>query len=140
MACFPRAASNRTCAPLGTSYHPLRARWRCCLARRACTVLRALAEGRIRWAFWPPGTDPQTISKHQGEGGGAGIWIAHDQGHDDDEDYVDDNEGSTVEMVRVFLSGQCMLTLIWIPSPLTLISPNSRFRGKQLRVIAGSPS
>ena len=60
--------------------------------------------------------------------------------NDDDEDYVDDNEGSTVEMVRVFLSGQCMLTLIWIPSPLTLISPNSRFRGKQLRVIAGSPS
>ncbi|KAJ2966265.1 hypothetical protein NUW54_g13859 [Trametes sanguinea] len=25
------------------------------------TVLRALAEGRIRWAFWPPGTPPETV-------------------------------------------------------------------------------
>ena len=57
------------------------------------TVLRALAEGRIRWAFWPPGTDPQTISKHQGTAG-AGIWIAHDSGEDghEDSDYDSDED------------------------------------------------
>ena len=53
-------------------------------------VLRALAEGRIRWAFWPPGTDVQTIIAHQGggeapDGAGNGIWIAHGQDESDAE-------------------------------------------------------
>ena len=39
------------------------------------TVLRALAEGRVRWAFWPPGTDPSKFSET-----GDGIWIRHDDG------------------------------------------------------------
>lgn len=39
------------------------------------TVLRALAEGRLRWAFWPPGTDAQTVRAHQGAEPDAGIWI-----------------------------------------------------------------
>ena len=34
------------------------------------TVLRALAEGRVRWAFWPPGTEPSILSE-----AGDGIWI-----------------------------------------------------------------
>nr|VWO94319.1 N/A [Ganoderma boninense] len=50
--------------------------------RAGNAILRALAEGRIRWAFWPPGTDPQTIAGHcqgavDGPGDGVGIWIAH---------------------------------------------------------------
>jgi len=35
------------------------------------TVLRALAEGRVRWAFWPPGTDLSMVG-----GAGDGIWIS----------------------------------------------------------------
>ena len=38
-------------------------------------VLRAVAEGKIKWAFYPPDTDPQDISRHQDEG--QGIWIKH---------------------------------------------------------------
>jgi hypothetical protein len=33
-------------------------------------VLRALAEGKVRWAFWAPDTDPSTLSD-----AGDGIWI-----------------------------------------------------------------
>ena len=29
-----------------------------------------MAEGRVRWAFWAPGTDPSTVGE-----GGDGIWI-----------------------------------------------------------------
>lgn len=39
-------------------------------------ILRMLAEGRIRWAFWPPGTPADTVAAHQ-DAPGAGIWIAH---------------------------------------------------------------
>ena len=53
-----------------------------CVVHHAChPVLRALAESRIRWAFWPPGTPPETIAAHQQlqeTGAGAstlGIWI-----------------------------------------------------------------
>ena len=35
------------------------------------TVLRALAEGRVRWGFWPPGTDTSVLSE-----AGDGIWIS----------------------------------------------------------------
>lgn len=46
-------------------------------------VMRALAEGRIRWAFWPRGTDEQTIEAPER---GAGIWIPQspvDEGSDE---------------------------------------------------------
>ncbi|KAH9857967.1 hypothetical protein C2E23DRAFT_156293 [Lenzites betulinus] len=59
---------------------------------RIGTVLRALAEGRIRWAFWPPGTDPAMIKAHQPVES-AGIWVA--QGHVDvdiDVDFDHDND------------------------------------------------
>ncbi|KAI0652065.1 hypothetical protein C8Q79DRAFT_1114897 [Trametes meyenii] len=49
------------------------------------TVLRALAEGRVPWAFWPPGTDAHTISAHQPVEG-AGIWIARGQAGEYDSD------------------------------------------------------
>ncbi|PIL31736.1 hypothetical protein GSI_06440 [Ganoderma sinense ZZ0214-1] len=70
--------------------------------RAGNAILRALAEGRIRWAFWPPGTGPQTIAKHcegavNDPGDGVGIWIAHDRhgGSQDayDEDYDSDVDG-----------------------------------------------
>ncbi|TFK90785.1 P-loop containing nucleoside triphosphate hydrolase protein [Polyporus arcularius HHB13444] len=60
--------------------------------RAGNAILRAVAEGRIPWAFWPPGTDPQTITAHQrgadavnlADDPGTGIWIQH--GHDGDAD------------------------------------------------------
>ena len=50
------------------------------------TVLRALAEGGVRWAFWPPGTDASKLSET-----GDGIWNRRD----DDEACV--NSGSDGE-------------------------------------------
>lgn len=54
--------------------------------------MRALAEGRIKWAFWPLDTNEETI-RSLGDGDvGAGIWItSDDQGglntvHDTDSD------------------------------------------------------
>jgi hypothetical protein len=37
-------------------------------------VLRALAEGRIGWAFWPPGTPLEQVASLAGSEG-HGIWI-----------------------------------------------------------------
>ncbi|KZT75054.1 P-loop containing nucleoside triphosphate hydrolase protein [Daedalea quercina L-15889] len=56
------------------------------------TVLRALAEGRIRWAFWPPGTDPRVVEEQQGGVDAAGIWIPDldDAHHDVDVESEDD--------------------------------------------------
>ncbi|GBE77748.1 hypothetical protein SCP_0106300 [Sparassis crispa] len=42
--------------------------------RAGNAILRALAEGKIRWAFWPPGTDVHFMEEHQAEG--CGIWMA----------------------------------------------------------------
>lgn len=36
--------------------------------------MRAVAESRIRWGFWPPDTDLSLVSEHQ-EDQGNGIWI-----------------------------------------------------------------
>jgi len=56
--------------------------------RAGNAILRALAEGRIRWAFWPPGTPTEVVSAHQEEG--CGIWIAQEideTEEDTDEEY-----------------------------------------------------
>lgn len=63
-------------------------------------VLRAVAEGRIHWAFWPPGTDSGPITRAAQQGGGeahegAGIWIAH--GHDGQGDVDAESEGEQDE-------------------------------------------
>ncbi|KAL1738008.1 P-loop containing nucleoside triphosphate hydrolase protein, partial [Schizophyllum fasciatum] len=42
--------------------------------RAGNAVLRMLAEGRIRWGYWPPGTDEGAIRAAAGVEG-AGIWI-----------------------------------------------------------------
>ena len=69
------------------------------------TVLRALAEGRIRWAFWPPGTDPQTVARAAYPEGevreGAGIWIAHGPGHDRHDDIDAESEGDEAPAAEV---------------------------------------
>jgi hypothetical protein len=44
------------------------------LMSRVSLVLRALAEGRIGWAFWPPGTSLEQIASLAGSEG-HGIWI-----------------------------------------------------------------
>jgi hypothetical protein len=50
-------------------------------------VLRALAEGRIRWAFWPPETPLADIHVHQPAD--AGIWIRNPEGEEYDDDGVE---------------------------------------------------
>lgn len=51
-------------------------------------VLRAVAESRVRWAFWPPDTD---ISAMEGRAG-DGIWIPHASGIDSDSELESDDE------------------------------------------------
>ena len=56
-------------------------------------ILRALAEGRIKWAFWPPGTPVSVIQAHQAEG--EGIWIRNVDG--EGENYEEDEYDSAGE-------------------------------------------
>ncbi|PCH33931.1 nucleoside triphosphate hydrolase protein [Wolfiporia cocos MD-104 SS10] len=60
--------------------------------RAGNAILRALAEGRIRWAFWPPGTDASTIEAHSHGEQGVGIWMPGDA-----EDIVFENVASDEE-------------------------------------------
>jgi hypothetical protein len=60
-------------------------------------VLRALAEGRIGWAFWPPDSTRDEITS-VASGEGVGIWIprgdldyASEQEPESEEEEVDDN-------------------------------------------------
>ena len=52
------------------------------------TVLRALAEGRIHWAFWPPGSKLPEDD--------LGIWIPHDveESEAESDDQEDDNRAA----------------------------------------------
>ena len=47
-------------------------------------VLRAVAEGRIGWAFWPPDTDPKEIKSCGSPE--QGIWIPRSDRADDESD------------------------------------------------------
>ena len=49
-----------------------------------------MAEGRIRWAFWAPDTDPSTLSE-----AGDGIWIP---GDDDAAGVDSESEGEEEEV------------------------------------------
>lgn len=53
-------------------------------------VLRQLAEGKIGWAFWPPGTDSESILV-EGEQG-TGIWIPRVDGLDEEESEEESND------------------------------------------------
>ena len=56
-------------------------------------VLRALAEGKIRWGFWPPGTDLSLVEGNilEEDKKGNGIWIRSSEGLVS-QDYDWDNE------------------------------------------------
>ncbi|KII93170.1 hypothetical protein PLICRDRAFT_35356 [Plicaturopsis crispa FD-325 SS-3] len=53
--------------------------------RAGNAILRLVAEGKVRWAFWPPGTDPKIIEAEAGEGGvGNGVWIPRENGEEEE--------------------------------------------------------
>jgi hypothetical protein len=63
-------------------------------AELSCIVLRALAEAKIRWAFWPPNVPlPHDLRE------GLGIWLGDlvEDEEDDDEDYRSDSSSSADE-------------------------------------------
>jgi len=53
-------------------------------------VLRAVAESRVRWAFWPPDTDISCIEGQSGDG----IWIPHAADVDDNIDTESEEDES----------------------------------------------
>ncbi|KAI5898014.1 P-loop containing nucleoside triphosphate hydrolase protein [Schizophyllum commune H4-8] len=53
--------------------------------RAGNAILRMLAEGRIRWGYWPPGSDESVIRTVAGVEG-AGIWIPGQDVIDEEED------------------------------------------------------
>lgn len=55
-------------------------------------VLRALAEGKISWAFWPPETPQETLSSEVSEAG-LGIWIPQGKLLDAGSDQESEEEG-----------------------------------------------
>ena len=57
------------------------------------SVLRALAEGRLSWAFWPPGTSSDLVAKESPEEN-AGIWISGRDNEDDENQDDSDEEGA----------------------------------------------
>jgi hypothetical protein len=65
-------------------------------------VLRAVAEGKVAWAFWPPETDPTTLVV-EGELG-TGIWIPHvevvDDESEEDSDQEEEAEGGEDEVLE----------------------------------------
>lgn len=60
-------------------------------------VLRLVAEGKIAWAFWPPGTDLMAV----GSSGGNGIWLTRDADQHSQELDDDDEGGSCDETDEV---------------------------------------
>ncbi|KIK49435.1 hypothetical protein CY34DRAFT_69273 [Suillus luteus UH-Slu-Lm8-n1] len=65
--------------------------------RAGNAILRLVAEGKIAWAFWPPGTDLTAV----GSSGGNGIWLTRDANHHSQELDEDDEEGSCDETDEV---------------------------------------
>ncbi|KNZ77005.1 Guanine nucleotide-binding protein-like 1 [Termitomyces sp. J132] len=59
--------------------------------RAGNALLRALAEGKIGWAFWPPDTDLKTIVANMDDPG-SGIWIPRALVIDSDGDEIDEDE------------------------------------------------
>ncbi|KAF7784104.1 hypothetical protein Agabi119p4_269 [Agaricus bisporus var. burnettii] len=63
--------------------------------RAGNAILRAVAEGRISWGFWPPGTPLDIISQQSTEPD-AGIWIPG-RDEDDESNDVESDEKDEVE-------------------------------------------
>jgi len=53
-------------------------------------ILRALAEGKVFWGFWPPDTPVATVESHQVTGNG--IWIPSTDGIRDEDDFDGDSD------------------------------------------------
>lgn len=66
-----------------------RGRWKVVDRCHFETVLRALAEGGVHWAFWPPGTAASKLSET-----GDGIWVRRD---DDDAGVNSSSDGEEEE-------------------------------------------
>ncbi|KAJ7170038.1 hypothetical protein C8R46DRAFT_1349951 [Mycena filopes] len=62
--------------------------------RAGNAILRALAEGRVAWAFWPPDYATATLEAEGAGAGGAGVWIPRT---DADEAGVTDEESEEEE-------------------------------------------
>ncbi|KAI3622647.1 mmr1 hsr1 gtp binding protein [Moniliophthora roreri] len=67
--------------------------------RAGNAILRALAENKVPWAFWPPGTLPETIeleSTGQKSKGiwlvGKGLWEGDEESSDEEDDTVQDRD------------------------------------------------
>ncbi|KAJ6621206.1 hypothetical protein B0H10DRAFT_2019215 [Mycena sp. CBHHK59/15] len=65
--------------------------------RAGNAILRSLAEGRVAWAFWPPGMDLDPTSDENHEG--LGIWIPRgdDVGTSSEEEESEEGEGEQIE-------------------------------------------
>ncbi|KAF8973507.1 hypothetical protein BDZ97DRAFT_1911995 [Flammula alnicola] len=64
--------------------------------RAGNALLRAVAEGRVGWGFWPPGTPLDQIAAGGGEG--QGIWIPH--GDRVDQESEPESEGEEENLGR----------------------------------------
>ncbi|OBZ79348.1 Guanine nucleotide-binding protein-like 1 [Grifola frondosa] len=62
--------------------------------RAGNAILRALAERKIRWAFWPPGTDAAEIEPLRQ---GVGIWLPHATNAEADSDSDSEFEETTAQ-------------------------------------------
>ncbi|KDQ14426.1 hypothetical protein BOTBODRAFT_32560 [Botryobasidium botryosum FD-172 SS1] len=62
--------------------------------RAGNAILRMVAEGKVRWAFWPPTPAPETDTGNAAREStdGNGIWIPEEAGHNIDEDDEEDDE------------------------------------------------
>ncbi|KAG1762922.1 P-loop containing nucleoside triphosphate hydrolase protein [Suillus occidentalis] len=65
--------------------------------RAGNAILRLVAEGKITWAFWPPGTDLTVV----GSSGDNGIWLTRDADQHSQELDEDDDGGSCDETDEV---------------------------------------
>lgn len=65
--------------------------------RAGNAILRLVAEGKIAWAFWPPGTDLMTVGSSEGNG----IWLIRDADQHAQELDEDDEGGSGDETDEV---------------------------------------
>ncbi|KIK70687.1 hypothetical protein GYMLUDRAFT_78920 [Collybiopsis luxurians FD-317 M1] len=67
-------------------------------SRAGNAILRTLAEGRVRWGFWPPGTPVENVESEMSDTLSHGIWIQRDdldvdKGYESsDRDEEDDGE------------------------------------------------
>lgn len=56
--------------------------------------MRSLAEGKIKWAFWPPETDLSVIESHQ-TSKATGIWISYTD--EQEVDLFDHDHGDSID-------------------------------------------